>query len=138
MIPFGQWLPDQSDFQNPGSTVATNVIPAARGYRPFQGLTEVSAAADNRLRGIYATKTTDGTVNIFAGDQTKLYKLDNSDFSMDAVGTGFTVTGDMNWRFVRFGDDVIAAGSDADVLRKYTVGTSSSFAAIRERQPPVI
>ena len=130
MIPFGEWLPDQSDFQNPGSTVATNVIPAARGYRPFQGLTEVSAAADNRLRGIYATKTTDGTVNIFAGDQTKLYKLDNSDFSMDAVGTGFTVTGDMNWRFVRFGDDVIAAGSDADVLRKYTVGTSSSFAAI--------
>ena len=130
MIPFGEWLPDQSDFQNPGSTVATNVIPAARGYRPFQGLTEVSAAADNRLRGIYATKTTDGTVNIFAGDQTKLYKLDNSDFSMDAVGTGFTVTGDMNWRFVRFGDDIIAAGSDADVLRKYTVGTSSSFAAI--------
>ena len=130
MIPFGEWLPDQSDFQNPGSTVATNVIPAARGYRPFQGLTEVSAAATNRLRGIYATKATDSTVNIFAGDQTKLYKLDNSDFSLDAVGTGFTVTGDMNWRFVRFGDDVIAAGSDADVLRKFTVGTSSSFAAI--------
>ena len=130
MIPFGEWLPDQSDFQNPGSTVATNVIPAARGYRPFQGLTEVSAAATDRLRGIYATKATDATVNIFAGDQTKLYKLDNSDFSMDAVGTGFTVTGDMNWRFVRFGDDVIAAGSDADVLRKFTVGTSSSFAAI--------
>ena len=58
MIPFGEWLPDQSDFQNPGSTVATNVIPAARGYRPFFGLSEVSQAADNRIRGIYATKDT--------------------------------------------------------------------------------
>lgn len=130
MIPFGEWLPDQSDFQNPGATVAKNVIPAARGYRPFQGLTEVSAAADNRLRGIYATKATDSTVNIFTGDEAKLYKLDNSDFSLGAVGTGFTVTSDMNWDFVRFGDDVIAGGSDADVLRKYTIGTSSSFAAI--------
>ncbi len=35
MIPFGEWLPDQSDLGSVGTTVATNVIPAARGYRPF-------------------------------------------------------------------------------------------------------
>ena len=45
MIPFGEWLPDQSDLQNPGSTVAKNVLPAARGYRPFASLTELSGAA---------------------------------------------------------------------------------------------
>ena len=113
MIPFGEWLPDQSDLQNPGATVATNVIPAARGYRPFAGLTELSAAATDRLRGIYATKASDGTVLTFAGDQGKLYKLDNSDFSLDSVASGFTMTSDMNWDFVRFGDEVIAGGSDA-------------------------
>ncbi len=72
MIPFGDWLPDQSDFQNPGSTVAQNVIPAARGYRPFYGLSEVSQAADNRIRGIYATKDNHDSVFVFAGDQSKL------------------------------------------------------------------
>ena len=123
MITFGEWLPDQSDFQNPGATIATNVIPAARGYRPFASLTEVSAAATNRLRGIYATKATDGTVTTFAGDQGKLYKLDNSDFSLASTNTGYTMTSDMYWDFVRFGDEVIAAGSDSDVLQGFTIGT---------------
>lgn len=130
MIPFGEWLPDQSDLQNPGATVATNVIPAARGYRPFAGLTELSAAATDRLRGIYATKSSDGTVLTFAGDQGKLYKLDNSDFSLDSVASGFTMTSDMNWDFVRFGDEVIAGGSDADTLQGFTIGTDSTFSAI--------
>ena len=130
MIPFGEWLPDQSDLQNPGATVATNVIPAARGYRPFADLTELSAAATNRLRGIYATKATDGTVLTFAGDQGKLYKLDNSDFSLDSVASGFTFSSDMNWDFVRFGSEVIAGGSDADTLQGFTIGTDSTFSAI--------
>lgn len=130
MIPFGEWLPDQSDLENPGATVATNVIPAARGYRPFASLTELSAAADNRLRGIYATKASDGTVLTFAGDEGKLYKLDNSDFSLDSVASGFTLTTDMNWDFVRFGDEVIAAGSDSDTLQGYTIGTDTTFSAI--------
>ena len=130
MIPFGEWLPDQSDFQNPGATIATNVIPAARGYRPFASLTEVSAAATDRLRGIYATKATDGTVITFAGDQGKLYKLDNSDFSLASTNTGYTMTSDMYWKFVRFGDEVIAAGSDSDVLQGFTIGTDSAFSAI--------
>jgi hypothetical protein len=30
-IPFGEWLPDLPDYQNPGVTVAKNVIPA--GYK---------------------------------------------------------------------------------------------------------
>ena len=67
MIPFGEWLPDQSDLQNPGVTVAKSVLPAARGYRPFASLTELSGAATARLRGIYATKLNDSTVLSFAG-----------------------------------------------------------------------
>ncbi len=62
MITFGEWLPDQSDLNSSGVTVAQNVIPGARGYRPFYGLSEVSGAATNRLRGIYATKDDSNTV----------------------------------------------------------------------------
>ena len=131
MIPFGEWLPDQSDFQHPGSTVATNVIPAARGYRPFFGLSEVSQAADNRIRGIYATKDTNDTIFIFVGDSGKLYKMNNGTFALADVKSGaYSVSGDEQWKFVRFGNDVIASGSDSDVLQKFTIGSSSAFSAI--------
>ncbi len=33
-IPFGDWMPDLPDLYNPGATVARNVFPAERSYRP--------------------------------------------------------------------------------------------------------
>ena len=132
MIAFGEWLPDQSDLGNSGVTVAKNVIPAARGYKPFYGLSEVSQAATARIRGIYATKDTNSSVLIFAGDEGKLYKMNNGTFALADVSDtgGYTLSGDDHWKFVRFGNDVIAAGGDSDALQKFTVGTSSAFSAI--------
>ena len=130
MIPFGEWLPDQSDLQNPGVTVAKNVLPAARGYRPFASLTELSGAATARLRGIYATKLNDSTVLSFAGDDDDLYKLNTTTFALDSINSGYTMTGDTYWKFVRFGDEVIAAGNDTDSLQGFTAGSDTSFSAI--------
>ena len=130
MIPFGEWLPDQSDLQNPGVTVAKNVLPAARGYRPFASLTELSGAATARLRGIYATKLNDSTVLSFAGDEDELYQLNTTTFALDSINSGYTMTGDTYWKFVRFGNEVIAAGNDTDALQGFTVGTDTAFAAI--------
>lgn len=36
-IPFGEWLPDQADFENPGLVEAKNVIPTSKGYAPARG-----------------------------------------------------------------------------------------------------
>ena len=71
MIRFGEWLPDQPDVNNAGVTVATNVIPAANGYRSFPSFVEFSNAADHRIRGIVAAKAADDTVSLFCGDQGK-------------------------------------------------------------------
>ena len=38
-LPFGEWLPDQPKFMNPGANVAKNVYFAARSYKPFPSLT---------------------------------------------------------------------------------------------------
>ena len=59
--PFGEWLPDQPD-NTSGVTTAKNVIPAARGYRGLQDLSQYSNAADNRLRGIFAAKDDSGVL----------------------------------------------------------------------------
>ena len=62
MIRFGEWLPDQPDLDNSGVTVATNVVPAANGYRSFPSFVSFSNAADNRVRGLTAVKDTGGNV----------------------------------------------------------------------------
>ena len=74
MIQFGEWLPDQSDLGNPGVIEATNVIAGIRGYRPVRGLSPISNAADNYIRGIFATRKQDRSVQLFAGDSSKIYK----------------------------------------------------------------
>lgn len=132
MIPFGEWLPDQSNLSNPGCTVAENVLPAARGYKPFKSLAPLSNAADSRLRGFYASKRSDGTVDLFAGDAGKLYKFNDTNSNLDDVSDtgGYSVASDGQWRFVQFGDDVIASSGLSDTLQKYTIGTSSTFSAI--------
>ena len=103
-----------------------------RGYRPFASLTELSGAATERLRGIYATKATDGTVLIlFAGDDDDLYKLNTTTFALDSINSGYTMSGDAYWKFVRFGDEVIAGGSDSDALQGFTVGNGLSICCIK-------
>ena len=65
MIKFGEWLPDQPDFQNVGATEAKNVVASASGYTPIKELEALSAAADNRIRGIFPAKNTSSNVKLF-------------------------------------------------------------------------
>ena len=51
MIEFGEYLPDQPAFGNPGVIKATNVLPALQGYRPIPALEAIASALDNRARG---------------------------------------------------------------------------------------
>ena len=132
MIQFGEWLPDQSDLTNGGATVAKNVISTVKGYRPFQDLAPLSAAADSRIRGLVGTKATNGTINLFAGNGTKLLKYNNSTTALDNVSKSgnYAVSDVEQWRFVQFGNDLIAAGSTSTILQKYTLGSSSLFADV--------
>jgi len=129
-INFGEWTPDQPDLGS-GCVDAKNVIPTAVGYRPLPSLAALSGAADARLRGVYAAKQSNGTVKIFAGDSTKLYEFAAADSGLDNISKSgnYTLTGDEGWRFVQFGNIVIAA-SNSQILQSYTLGSSSLFADV--------
>ena len=130
MNKFGEWLPDQPSYNNPGVTLATNVVPVAAGYKSFRAMSDYSGAADAYLRGIYAAKGSDATNNLFAGDATKIYKFDSADSSLANVSKAgnYTLGSTDRWRFVQFGDRVIAAHGTSDILQSYEIGTSSLFA----------
>lgn len=137
MITFGEWLPDQPDFSNAGVVEATNVIPAAAGYRSLPGFVQYSGAAANTLNGIFAAKTSGGSVKLFAGDSSALYEFTAGTSALTDISKlgGYTVNSNARWRFVQFGDDVIAAGSISSPLQKFTLGTDTAFSDLAGSPP---
>src|SRR6266568_7912909 len=75
-LPFGEWLPDQPDYDNPGSRTITNVVPTTKqSYGPMPSPSVYSSALTARCQGCYAFLDAAQAVHIFAGDATKLYQL---------------------------------------------------------------
>ena len=137
MIQFGEWLPDQADLLNPGVTVATNVLPAANGYHSMNGFVPYSNAATGTIKGIFAAKDNASNTKLFAGDATKLYlhaSVDNDLDDISKVG-GYDLTDFERWRFVQFGDDVIASGGVGEELQAFNLGSSSAFADLAGTPP---
>lgn len=50
-LPFGEWLPDLGENENPGLVEAKNVIPEPGGYRPALSIGEVATSAN--LGGVF-------------------------------------------------------------------------------------
>ncbi|MEK9693797.1 MAG: hypothetical protein VW235_12790, partial [Rhodospirillaceae bacterium] len=136
MINFPEFLPDQPALDNPGTTVAKNVIPAARGYRSVKALSDYSSAADARIRGFLAAKDGSENANVYAGDAAKLYRLAGSTSTAltDAskVG-GYSTSTQERWRFITWGDKIIATNFD-DTMQIVTIG-GSTFADLTGSPP---
>ena len=137
MIPFGEWLPDQSDFENPGLLVAKNAIPAALGYRPIKALSTISNAADGVLRGITAGADPDGTTRQFAGDDSKLYLFNSGTKNLDdvSVGGGYSLGANDKWRFTQFGNRMIAVAGSAVSPQTWLLGTDTSWSDLPGSPP---
>ncbi len=142
IIPVGEWRPDIPDFQNPGSLEALNVIPVDEfSYGPFPSFGVYSTTAlTARAQGAYYTRASDSSARNFAGDATKLYKLDAStptqwDDVTRVSGGAYACATDSWWRFAEFGTKVLAVnGSDSP--QKFDVDSDTNFSAL-SGSPPV-
>ena len=125
-VPFGEWLPDQPPFLNPGANEANNVYYAARSYKPFPSLVKFSTnniGANSKGAGSF--RSTSNVSNNFASTQTNIYKLDQGSFT--SVKGSLTGTATDFFTFTQFGDYIIASnGVDAPLY--YLMGTSTNFA----------
>jgi len=139
MIQFGEWLPDQPAFMNAGVVTAENVIPAINGYRPINEFVSYGNAAAETLKGIYAAKDNDGNVKLFAGGASKLYEFNASTNNLDDVSKAGSPAYDLleneKWRFVQFGEYVIAAGGAGEELQKWQLGTDTAFSDLSASAP---
>ena len=131
-LTFGEWLPDQPGISGALQT-ANNVVAQVIGYGPFPEPVDLSASASENLNSVFAGEF-GATSNIFAGGNSKLFKFDSSDLSMDNVSKTGGYTGSQPWRFTQFGKVVLAANG-AEKLQAWTLGTSTAFADVAAAAP---
>lgn len=124
MIEFGQYLPDLPDYENPGCTVAKNVIPHAKGYRSFPSATVYSDALTDRALGAIVAKNITGTVYHYAADKTKLYVLSGTSWQDVSRATGYSVNTDEQWSFMQYSNRLYAANF-YDETQFMTLGDST-------------
>jgi len=138
MIVFGEFAPDQPALDSGGqfSTVAKNVIPRTKhSYAPLGSLSALTNALDNNCQGAAAFRDSTGAVNSFAGDTSKLYKLDQTTYSSVTGSSTPSVSDDDTWQFAKFGERVIAVcGHDTNV-QSYVMNSSSVFADLDSDAP---
>lgn len=164
MIPYGPWHPDKEATNAPIVLSAVNCLPAVNGYRPLPALTAASDALEGSCLGGCTVYDDDGDVYVFAGDETRLYKLQTSgaweevtrfipvELTDDALAqltdslgnllyvdetgeeTDYTTGAGERWQFATSGALVIAV-TIGDVPQKFLLGTSSNFSALGGTPP---
>lgn len=138
LIPFGKWKPDQLSFNDPSiAGEAKGVLWGGNGYIPWPQMSAITSAFAAAARGAYLARKTDGTLQLYVGTSSKLYRLDSSTTITEVtrlVGGDYTVPADDQWSFAQFGIYLIAVnGTDAPQVIDVDAGTN--FAALAGSPP---
>jgi len=131
-ITFTEWTPDQPSIVE-NLSIAKNVVPAGVGFTPFPTAVDYSAAASENINNIFAGRFST-TTSIFAGGATKLFKFNSATLAMDNVSKSGNYTNVDRWRFIQFGDTLIAA-NNVNKLQSFTLNSSSLFADLSADAP---
>ena len=125
-IPFGEWLPDQPEYLNPGATTANNVYYALNSYKRFPSLVSYSTnniAANSRGAGSFRNNA--GNVFNFVATNTDIFQLAGGTFT--SRKSSLTGSNTDYFTFTQFGNHVIASNG-VDAPQYYLMGTSTNFA----------
>src|SRR3990167_8352551 len=134
MILFNEWLPDLPALNNPGCTVAKNVLPSGISYKKVLAAAAYSDALDARARGAVGVRQSEGTAHNFAGNASKLYKLSSGAWDNVSIVGGYSTGATEKWFFTQWGE-VVLATNFSNVIQSYTLGSSTDFANLGGSPP---
>lgn len=131
LLQWGEYRPDVSDYEGSTSRNVLNVLPRGDGYGPFPSFSAYTSALAATCRGAFYALKSDGSVITFAGTGTKLYQLNNTDYTWTdvskAASTYSLLSSDAQWQFAQFGNLVFATQENAP-LQVFDLSSSSEFA----------
>src|SRR5262249_10895390 len=138
MLAFGDYRPDLTAYPGASSQLIQNAVPRGDGYGPFPSLSAYSAALPAACRGYFYARKNDGTIVVFAGTASKLYKLDNTALTWTDVSAGggsySALPSTAHWQFAQFGNVVIAVQINV-APQAFDITSSTSFAALGGSPP---
>ena len=123
LAPFGEWLPDQVAFGNPGLVGATNVLPApgGQGYLPFPSLRSTTSSLPGPPRGGILAELP-GATYVYRGTPTAIYMLSSGGWVDVSRPGGYALGQQDRWEFVQFQNRIIAACGASSALQVAGVG----------------
>lgn len=128
-FPIGDFLPDRPVLKN-AATEALNVIPYAGRYLQFRNLASVSDALAAQPVGAFSTSVVDGTAEVYAGTDVRLYRLSGTTWDDISKGaTDYSTSSPSRWEFAQFDDDVYAANR-ANTLQTTDIAGGNDFADV--------
>lgn len=134
VVPVGEWLPDQTSFNNAGAIIVKNVAPYGKGYAPVRALLANSGTQTGRVLGSFSCLDRLGSPHYFIGTTTKLYKLVSNVWQdVSRVGDYSTAAGE-RWVFTQYGDNVVASNYN-DETQTFDLGVSTDFADLTGTPP---
>jgi hypothetical protein len=130
LLRYAEYRPDVSDYEGNSTRNVLNVIPRGDGYGPFPSFSAYTFALPAACRGAFYALKSDGTVVTFAGTSTRLYKLNNTDFSWTDIsnqGTSYSsLSSSAQWQFAQTGNLVFATQANAP-LQVFDLTSSTAF-----------
>lgn len=107
-VPFGEWLPDMPELDNPGAIEALNVIPSEGGYVPFQQLSPLAGLVlpEKAVSGIRLFDRSDAAT-LYAGTLEGVY-MKQAASMLQVYDAPYTLFYENMWQFVQFGQFIVA------------------------------
>lgn len=131
---FGEWMPDKGPLNNPGAYEARNVVAVGDDYAPVESVTEETAALPGECLGKFGCYDKNGNPFTFAATATRIYRLNGTSWADVSKSGGYTTTGENRWRFVQFGDFVLATNY-LNAVQVFNMASSSLFADLAGSPP---
>jgi hypothetical protein len=127
----GEYRPDLDDNLSPYTRTLLNVLPRSDGYAPFPGISVLTSTLPAACRGYFYARNGDGSVAVFAGTATKLYKLNGIDLTwVDVSKGGGSYSGlpsTDQWQFGQF-NNLVFATQVGTVLQVIDLSGPTAFA----------
>lgn len=141
ILPFGEWLPDGPALANPGTVVATNVVPRTpTSYGPMLSPVPYNAPPlPDRICGSYGYRNAAGTVFNFAATASRIYVQQTgatafADVSGPSAPYSTEPPPDGYWQMTSFGRRLIATNYD-DPIQTMMMGVDTALSDLAANAP---
>lgn len=126
---FGPWLPEATDYKNPGLEVAKNCVPSPNGYNPVYGLSGTGASVTGTIIGAQSFERKDGTIVVCVATTSDLYTIVSGTANASSLSLSLTAGTD-RVVFEQFDAEVYATTKGGDAWYLTNIESDTTFSAV--------